>query len=226
MASKRASLNFVVFSAIYILAMLACLRQWGSADPWSRLDRFSGGYILASVLWVAASLRFFRFVSGPKDVAAELTGASYDKKLFAVITGVSLAELLVFVDYGHWHLMPALEKPALQAAGIVLSLLALLWLVWTDRYLLAHFSAGLTQRKVISGGPYRLVRHPRYFALIVSRIAFALALASPIAWGFLVVWIFAIARRIRLEEEHLRDVFGVDYAEYASRTARLIPGVF
>jgi len=36
----------------------------------------------------------------------------------------------------------------------------------------------------------------------------------------------ALARRIRLEEDHLRDIFGPDYMAYAARAARLIPGVY
>lgn len=38
----------------------------------------------------------------------------------------------------------------------------------------------------------------------------------------------ALARRIRLEleEDHLRDIFGPDYTAYATRAARLLPGVY
>lgn len=31
---------------LYFAVALACLRQWNTANPWSRLDRFSGGYLL------------------------------------------------------------------------------------------------------------------------------------------------------------------------------------
>lgn len=56
----------------------------------------------------------------------------------------------------------------------------------------------------LNSGPYRLVRHPRYLALIIAQTAFALIFASPLAWGFLVLWIFLMLRRIRLEERHLQ----------------------
>jgi len=49
---------------------------------------------------------------------------------------------------------------------------------------------------------------------------------GPGAWGFFGVWVMALARRIRLEEDHLRDIFGPDYMAYAARAARLIPGVY
>jgi protein-S-isoprenylcysteine O-methyltransferase Ste14 len=71
-----------------------------------------------------------------------------------------------------------------------------------------------------------VVRHPRYLALSISRIAFALALASIVAWFLFLFWMFAILRRIHREEPHLRKIFGPDYEAYAQRTARLIPGIY
>jgi protein-S-isoprenylcysteine O-methyltransferase Ste14 len=75
-------------------------------------------------------------------------------------------------------------------------------------------------------GPYRFVRHPRYAALLVSRIAFALALASILVWIFALGWLWAILRRIGLEEAHTQELFGAEYGNYAATTRRLIPGVY
>jgi len=36
----------------------------------------------------------------------------------------------------------------------------------------------------------------------------------------------ALARQIRLEGDHLRDIFGADYMAYSARAAGLIPGVY
>ncbi len=58
------------------------------------------------------------------------------------------------------------------------------------------------------------------------RIAFALTFASLAGWLLAPVWYVIILRRIRLEERHLRTVFGGAYDVYARRTARLIPGLY
>ena len=97
---------------------------------------------------------------------------------------------------------------------------------WTDRFLLAHFSGDLANRKIIERGPYRLVRHPRYLALTDSRIAFALVLASIVLWCLFPLWMFAILHRIQREELHLRKIFGPDYEAYCQGAARLIPGIY
>jgi protein-S-isoprenylcysteine O-methyltransferase Ste14 len=89
-----------------------------------------------------------------------------------------------------------LESPRYQTLGLLLSLAGCAWLAWTDQFLLGHFSGDLNNRKIIMSGPYHSVRHPRYLALLSSRVAFALALASILAWVFCIFWLLAIRRRL------------------------------
>lgn len=48
-----------------------------------------------------------------------------------------VADLAVFLDYGHWHLVPALEQPLLQSLGLGLYLAVA---IWRDTYLARYFS--------------------------------------------------------------------------------------
>lgn len=74
-------------------------------------------------------------------------------------------------------------------------------------HLLRFFST--PNQGLITIGPYRLVRHPRYLALFLTRIAFALAFASAIEWGLVVVWAVIVRRRIRIEEAYLVTRYNV-----------------
>jgi len=81
-------------------------------------------------------------------------------------------------------------------------------------------------QKVISTGPYAIVRHPMYTASLILMLGIPLALGS--WWGFLafVPGVPALVWRI-LDEERLlkRDLPG--YVEYTQRVRfRLIPGLF
>ena len=223
---ERAKRFFWIFYFVFAALMLVCLIQWNSSDPFARIDIFSGGYIVLSAFWVAASMSFISAAAGSKELSNELSGMTFDPLLLRAITILSVGELAVFLDYGHFHLWPGLQLRVLQSLGLTLYFLGAVWLAWTDRFLIAHFRGDMEHREVITDGPYQFVRHPRYTALLVSRVAFSLALASPIAWGFLVVWIIFVLRRIRLEEEHLHTVFGAAYDAYAKHTARLLPGVY
>ncbi len=81
-------------------------------------------------------------------------------------------------------------------------------------------------QKVISTGPYALVRHPMYLAVVVMYAFTPLALAS--YWALIpdLLIVPVLFGRIRNEEQVLtRELSG--YAEYTQRTRfRLFPGVW
>jgi protein-S-isoprenylcysteine O-methyltransferase Ste14 len=219
----KAFASALLFIVLYAAAALCCLRQWGSPHPWSRLDIFSGGFLAISLIWVYATMQFYRVIFRSREVLQEAVGTTYDSLMLFWIGVFGVAEISVYMDYGHWHFVRVLEQPVLQAIGLGIYFLSALWLIWTDRFLSRQFEGDLGNRKVLVDGPYAYVRHPRYAALIAARLAFALSLASILAWGFAIGWLWVNLERVRLEEAHLREVFGPEYDEYAARTGRFFP---
>ncbi len=57
-------------------------------------------------------------------------------------------------------------------------------------------------------GPYRYVRHPRYGAAILGKVAMALIFGSLFGWGLVVAWGLLLIKKINVEEKHLRKMFG------------------
>jgi protein-S-isoprenylcysteine O-methyltransferase Ste14 len=225
-ASGRILLGAGLFAIGFLLLAVAGLHQWGSTSPWSRLDLFSGSYLLLAAVLVIQQGSFARQIAFSKEKMEEAFGLNYDPGWMKRAYWLGLAELLIFIDYGHLRLTPFLERRPLQAAGIVLMVAAIAWLGWVDRYLGLHFQDDLTQLAVMNNGPYRYIRHPRYAGLIASRIACALILASAVAWLLAFCWVMLTLRRIRLEEPHLAGLFGQSYKSYAARTPRLIPWLY
>ena len=189
------------------------------------MDVFSGGVLFLFLIWSLGTIHFHRAIFHSPDVMREASGEVFDPMMFVWIDVFAVAELGVFLDYGQWHLVPRLEQPVLQSFGLAMSVFAALWLVWTDAYLSRQFHS-LSSRKILTEGPYRFVRHPRYAALIVSSVAVSLALASIVAWALAVGWLWVNLRRVELEEVHLRRLFGTEYDAYASRTPRFLPGIY
>jgi protein-S-isoprenylcysteine O-methyltransferase Ste14 len=83
-----------------------------------------------------------------------------------------------------------------------------------------------TNQKVVSNGPYALVRHPMYFGVSIMYIASPLALGS--YWAIIPAMLIVplLVARIRNEEEVLlRELPG--YAEYTQKVKyRLLPGLW
>ena len=220
------TLSMMLFMLVYLALMAACLLQWGTDDPWARINLFTGTAIAISLLMGVEQLEFNRALPPAPEVKREAFGMNYDPGMAKWVALLALLELLVFMDYGHWHLAPALERPALQAAGLALYLLALIWLRRVDQLLARHFKEAGGVRAPLTSGPFQFVRHPRYLGLVVSRVAFALCFASVIGWLLVLCWVMVIRRRILLEEAHLRQLFGTGYESYARHRARLLPGIY
>jgi len=214
----KAQWGTIVFSLIYFALALACLR--------TRLDVFAGGFLSLMSLSVIYELIFGLPTLRSPGALREAVGIAYDRATLAALPLLSVGDFLVFLDYGHRHLTPPLWEGVLQSVGLVLSLMAIVWLGWTDAHLARHFAEAQAVQRIMQEGPFRYVRHPRYAGILGGRLAFALVFSSPVGWLLLIAWTIVILRRIRLEEGYLRQRFGRDYEAYAQLTPRLVPGVY
>lgn len=87
------------------------------------------------------------------------------------------------------------------------------------------FSILPESRRLVTSGAYALVRHPLYLAEAIASIGVALLFLSPAALFLLLTqfaWQFV---RMHYEEKVLRESFP-EYAAYAKRVRRIIPGVY
>jgi protein-S-isoprenylcysteine O-methyltransferase Ste14 len=223
---KRSIRAGLLSSLVYQVLALLFLRHWRSSAPWRDLDFFSGGFFVLNALLLLHRLRFSLGILDSRETLREASGLNYDPATIRLGTMLAIADLSVFLDYAHWHLMPSLRQPALQIAGLVLYACAVAGLMWTDNYLVHHFQGDLNNRPLMTAGPFSIVRHPRYASLLLAKLGFTLLFASVLAWISLVASILMVRRRIRLEETHLLEVFGPGYGSYSERTARLLPRIY
>jgi protein-S-isoprenylcysteine O-methyltransferase Ste14 len=98
---------------------------------------------------------------------------------------------------------------------------AILVLFWLGR----SFSILPEGRKLITTGPYAIVRHPLYLIEALSTLGSIINFWSWQAVSLFVVQIVMQLIRMHYEETVLRESFP-EYADYATRTKRLIPWVY
>jgi protein-S-isoprenylcysteine O-methyltransferase Ste14 len=210
----------------YVCLAFLCLIRWGTPHPWARVDFFSGGYLALKILNVLHSVWSSRSVFRSQSVMREWWALDSDPKGPQWIALLMLADLTIFLEYGHWLLVPKLQQPVLQSIGLMLYLTTSIWQIWTDVYLARYFNRKSSQMPPMARGPYRYVRHPRYSAAIIAKGALALTLASVFGWLLAVVWLVILVHKITVEELHLKSVFGSQYDAYSQTTARVIPGIY
>jgi protein-S-isoprenylcysteine O-methyltransferase Ste14 len=123
-----------------------------------------------------------------------------------------------------------LLTPEELSSGVYLvSLLSIiggtLFAVWATATLARSFSIMPEARRLVTSGPYRFVRHPLYLGEFV--VLSGLALQHLMPWSLLLLGVQSVFQfeRMKSEEGVLARAFP-DYADYAARTARLLPGVY
>jgi protein-S-isoprenylcysteine O-methyltransferase Ste14 len=88
-----------------------------------------------------------------------------------------------------------------------------------------HAAADPTQGGLVTTGPYRFIRHPIYTAVVLFAFAGAFGRPSLLSAGLAVVVVLGALIRMLLEERFLVARYP-DYADYAARTKRMLPGIF
>ena len=78
---------------------------------------------------------------------------------------------------------------------------------------------------LVTGGPYRWIRHPMYTAVLLLAASLTAAGFTPARGALWLALLAVLAMKLRKEERLLAARFP-EYADYARRTWRLLPGVW
>jgi protein-S-isoprenylcysteine O-methyltransferase Ste14 len=83
------------------------------------------------------------------------------------------------------------------------------------------------RHRLVQTGPYAIVRHPIYLALLLMLVGQAVAACMPAA-AWVAVAIYLVGSEIRriAEERILRERFGAEFDDFAGRTGAFVPNLW
>ena len=149
--------------------------------------------------------------------------------IFAFVGSFVVAVLFIPFDVFRFHL---LRQPGIVTSIFGLALFAAGWTLLTIAMRANAFAAPVVRyqkergQRVIDSGPYRVVRHPMYSAVIPLLVGMSLWLGSFAGAIVSIVPTVLIGIRAVLEEKFLRRELP-GYAEYTTRTRfRMFPYVW
>jgi protein-S-isoprenylcysteine O-methyltransferase Ste14 len=218
--SIRAGLRGFALLAMLIFLPAGTLHYW---QGWALLITFSVASTALTVYMAVYDRKLLerRLRAGPR---AETRTS---QKIIIVLVMLGSIAFLVFPVLDHrfgWSPVP----PIVSIAGDVLIVLGYLFIFFVIRensYAASTIQVAEDQR-VISTGPYALVRHPMYAGALLLILGLPLALDS--WYGLLGIFGFLPVLIWRLSDEEsflIRNLPG--YTEYQSEVRwRLIPGLF
>jgi protein-S-isoprenylcysteine O-methyltransferase Ste14 len=218
--SWRSLAGFVPFLALLIFLPAGTLAYW---QGWVYLGVFVAccALMTAALLKLDPALVARRLAVGPK---AEREPA---QKRIQWIASLCLLALYILsaLDWGQgWSTVPT----GVALLGDLLTVLgfAVMYRVFRENSYAAATVTVEAGQRVISTGPYALVRHPMYAGALLLFLGTPLALGS---WWGLAVYIPSVAilvARLRDEEQFLmRNLSGYD--DYCRRVRfRLVPGLW
>jgi len=174
------------------------------------------------VMWAAWCYPFlFRAARGPKRESITAPGPTVIGLLLE-----SVAILLAFVF--HTPIGSPVAWPRLLAAGVVgMVSVVLAWRAVDHLGKQLRVTAGLYEdHELVRSGPYALVRHPIYAALLGGLICTLLAVTR-VEWigPLLVMFIIGTEIRVRTEDRLLESRFGDEFRRYRQRVRAYIPFV-
>jgi protein-S-isoprenylcysteine O-methyltransferase Ste14 len=139
----------------------------------------------------------------------------------ALLSGVVAAALRIGWIAPRW---PGLIiGVALGVAGVALRAFAMAAL---GRYYALKPQVEKGQR-VVTTGPYQLVRHPGYAGIVLSLLGLQMITGTWVALLAIFFVILPLPVRIRIEEQLLLEQLGKRYEDYERRTRyRLFPGIY
>ena len=121
------------------------------------------------------------------------------------------------------------ESPFVRWPGVILTAIGYALVFLSGIYLGRQYSAEVTIQKdhqLITAGPYRLIRHPRYLGILLVTLGATLAFRT---WVGLVLFPFVLALllwRTRDEEALMEREFGEEWRAYCRRAWRLVPYIY
>jgi protein-S-isoprenylcysteine O-methyltransferase Ste14 len=177
------------------------------------------------LLWVAFSL-YWSYAARNSGATSkgESTGSTATHQ---ILLNVALLTLILPIPGLMQQLLPA--TPALEITGVAIQLGFIGFAAWARVHLGRNWAAEVRiaeGHELVKSGPYRWVRHPIYTAMLGMFVATFIATGQLHSLLATILMAVLYQRKIRLEENILRETFGPAFDDYRRETWALVPLLF
>jgi protein-S-isoprenylcysteine O-methyltransferase Ste14 len=180
----------------------------------------------ALLLWIAFSV--YWGIAGQNSAPDKSPESGTSKWFHQIVLLLALVVLLAPIPGLTGWFLPQ-QPHYLVPLGAIIQAAFILLAVWARRHLGRNWSAAVRigeDHELVRTGPYRLLRHPIYTAMLGMFVGTAIASSQYHALLGLAILVLAYVRKTRMEEQILHQTFGVEYDAYRRDTWALVPFLF
>ena len=223
------SLGLITFGLVAFLGLP--LVGWGLGDIQGFLSHpvrlaFAAVIVLQSVFFGYRA----SFLREARSRRGEETKLVHRQRMALMLIRLLALGFVILSPFSDRHKLAVMSDiAAIRYLGLILYVVAIAWTYWATTTLGKQFSFEVTIQKnhrLITTGPYRYVRHPRYLGVLLVTLGFALVFRSWIGLLILLPLISVLIWRMVDEEALLYQEFGEAWKTYRERSWRLIPFIY
>lgn len=203
---------------------------WGIND----VDGFLANHFRLLFIVIMAALSLWVVIFVPNEGRGY--GAGDSKKIIKrqklTILTLQITTLLIVIISPHfdrYHFLTFNENSSIRVIGLMLTFIGFLLMNWSISVLGKQFSVNVTgqkDHKLITKGPYKYIRHPRYLGIIVFLGGIPLTFLSTIPLILDFIILLVLLWRIKDEEILMNQEFKQEWKKYSKTTYSLIPFVY
>lgn len=221
----RAMLEFVLGVLLFVgLPVLG----WGIGDA----PRFFSDPARTLYAVAVALLTIWVVVAVPSGGRSRGRGPKVVERQHIVVVLLAIASIAIVLVAPYCDrrgLAVISDREALRLLGVVAYVVGFVLSSVAVVALGPQFSVEVTIQeghRLITTGPYRLLRHPRYSGTLLFFAGISLVFRSGLSLLLVALVAALLLWRIHDEERLMKDEFGAAWQQYAARTWRLVPYVY
>ncbi len=214
-------IGIVIFVGLPLVA-------WGVTDVQGFVSHPARlGYIVLVVLLQVLVVIWIPSVGRSRSTGRDMV--LRQRVILVLIQVLSLA-IVIVAPYGDRRDLAVLgDVEMVRYVGLGLFSLGFAAMHWAEASLDRQFSVEVTiqeDHRLVTDGPYRVLRHPRYLGIIVFTTGISLVYRSWLGLILVAALTAVLIWRIQDEEKLMHQAFGADWEAYCQRSWRLIPFVY
>lgn len=173
------------------------------------------------------------FSGAKKGFKSTLTGTKNKPKSYLQKVPLNIsAMVMILIIMGIFNLFTLnhenfIEYYNVRIIGLIVFVVCSWTQVWSFKYLGKFYSQEIIvqkEHKLITGGPYKFIRHPQYLSQLLSDLGAGIALGGYIIIPLVILLeIPLFILRAKKEEEIMGEFFGDQYMNYKKQSGFMIP---